>query len=127
VKRPLTVDRKVREMAVPGPFRTLALSGGGYRGLFAAEVLVRLEARLKSGPIANNFQLFAGTSVGGLIAAGLAVGRTPTEIRDAIETHGPSIFDPTVRLWGIPSFRNFPAPSVGLFAPNSAGPRSKPP
>jgi uncharacterized protein len=60
-------------------------------GLFAAKILELLEG---SGPaIGTKFDLIAGTSVGGLLALGLASGRRASEIRNAIETSGPAIFD----------------------------------
>ncbi len=52
-------------------FRILALSGGGYLGLYAAVVLADLEARVGE-PLGRRFDLIAGTSVGGLLAMALA-------------------------------------------------------
>jgi patatin-like phospholipase/acyl hydrolase len=49
----------------------LALSGGGYLGLYAAVVLADLEARVGE-PLGRRFDLIAGTSVGGLLAMALA-------------------------------------------------------
>ena len=52
----------------PSPeFRILALSGGGYLGLYAAVVLAELEERVGE-PLGRRFDLIAGTSVGGLLA-----------------------------------------------------------
>ncbi len=84
-----------------GPFRILAVSGGGFRGLFAAEAL-RLMSQDVRGAVGDLFDLHAGTSIGGLIAAGLAVGRTPEQLRDAILEFGPGIFDDRVRPFGVP-------------------------
>ena len=51
-------------------FRILALSGGGYLGLYTATVLAALEER--SGvPLGQRFDLIAGTSVGGILAVGV--------------------------------------------------------
>jgi len=73
------------------PFHILCLSGGGFLGLYTAAVLAELEA--ESGrPILESFDLVAGTSVGGIIALGLAAGRPAAEIRDAISDHGRAIF-----------------------------------
>ena len=44
----------------------LALSGGGFKGLYTAKILERLEEELKV-PIAQKFDLIAGTSIGGII------------------------------------------------------------
>ncbi len=71
-------------------YRILSLSGGGYLGLFTAHFLELIEGN--SGPIGSRFDLIAGTSVGGLIALGLAAGWSATEIRDEIESSGPDIF-----------------------------------
>jgi patatin-like phospholipase/acyl hydrolase len=72
-------------------FQILSLSGGGFLGLYTAAVLAELETTTK-GRIADHFDLLAGTSVGGIIALGLAA-RTPAEdIRSAFVEHGPKIF-----------------------------------
>lgn len=57
--------------ANPNEFRILALSGGGYLGLYTAVVLADLEARVGE-PLGRRFDLIAGTSVGGLLAMALA-------------------------------------------------------
>lgn len=73
--------------------RLLCLSGGGYRGLFIAQILARIEERLLAGePIGAHFGMFAGTSVGGLIALALTCGRRASEVRDALIEHAPRIF-----------------------------------
>ena len=72
-------------------FQILSLSGGGYRGLFTAEILARLEEQADR-PIGGCFDLIAGTSIGGIIAIGLGVGRTATDIRDAFLDNGEAIF-----------------------------------
>lgn len=75
----------------------LSLSGGGYRGLYTVRVLEALEAKARR-PLTEVFDVIAGTSVGGLIAVALALGTPATSIRQAIETHGPLIFDRRVRI-----------------------------
>lgn len=72
-------------------FQILALSGGGFMGLFTASVLAELEEQLGR-PIATCFDMIAGTSVGGIIGLGLASGTTATDIRDAFVQEGPNIF-----------------------------------
>jgi patatin-like phospholipase/acyl hydrolase len=52
-------------------FRILALSGGGYLGLYSAAVLAALEEQIGE-PIGRRFDLVAGTSVGGITAAAVA-------------------------------------------------------
>lgn len=69
----------------------LSLSGGGFRGFFQASVLSFLEKELGC-PLANNFSLIAGTSIGGINALALAA-EIPT--KDMVEFYikwGPKIF-----------------------------------
>ena len=73
------------------PFQILSLSGGGYLGLYTITVLSELERALDR-PLASCFDLLAGTSVGGIIALGLSLGRSPEEIKSAFEENGSSIF-----------------------------------
>jgi cGAMP-activated phospholipase len=70
-------------------FQILAISGGGYRGLYCADVLARIEGNVG---MRERFDLIAGTSIGGIIACALAVGVRAAEIRDAIAAQGKSIF-----------------------------------
>lgn len=65
----------------PGkPLRILSIDGGGVRGIIPAMFLVELE-KLLGGPIANYFDLIAGTSTGGFLTLLLTVagpdGKTP--------------------------------------------------
>lgn len=71
--------------------RVLALAGGGYRGLFTTEILIRLEAELKR-PIREVVDLTIGTSAGALIAAGIANGVSAVDIGKAFRSSGPQIF-----------------------------------
>ena len=59
----------------------LALSGGGFKGLYTAKVLERLEEELKV-PVAQKFDLIAGTSIGGIIALALAYEIPSSQIVD---------------------------------------------
>lgn len=69
----------------------LALSGGGYRGLYSATVLDELENALGQ-PLARHFDLICGTSAGGLLALGLAAEIPAKELRGIFESHGKKIF-----------------------------------
>lgn len=72
-------------------YQILSLSGGGFLGLYTAAVLAEIEER--SGKrLADCFDLFAGTSIGGIIALGLAAGQSASAIRDAFIERGPCIF-----------------------------------
>lgn len=73
------------------PFRILSLDGGGILGAFSAAFLAELEKRL-DGPIASHFDLIAGTSTGGIIAAALAAGEPASKIVDFYKERGPKIF-----------------------------------
>ncbi|HDO34610.1 MAG TPA: patatin, partial [Chromatiales bacterium] len=52
-----------------GTVRILSIDGGGIRGLIPAVLLEWLEARIGR-PISETFHLIAGTSTGGILAAG---------------------------------------------------------
>ena len=71
--------------------RILAIDGGGIRGVFPAAFLASLEERCER-PIGEYFDLIAGTSTGGIIAIGLALGLPAKDILDLYEQKGPAIF-----------------------------------
>ncbi|MDD5678842.1 MAG: CBASS cGAMP-activated phospholipase [Kiritimatiellae bacterium] len=73
-------------------FQILALDGGGLKGLFAAAVLAKIEEDLGGDPIARHFDLITGTSTGGIIAIGLALGLRPNELVEFYVQHGGHIF-----------------------------------
>jgi patatin-like phospholipase/acyl hydrolase len=73
------------------PYQVLCLSGGGYRGLYTAEVLAGIE-RETGIPLWRQFDLIAGTSIGGIIALGLAAGVSAIEIARAFREGGSAIF-----------------------------------
>lgn len=72
-------------------FQILALSGGGYLGLYTAEILARLEQQAGR-PLGQCFDLIAGSSIGGILAIGLAMEVPAAEMRDAFERDGENIF-----------------------------------
>ena len=72
-------------------FQILALSGGGFLGLYTAEILARLEQRAGK-PLAQCFDLVAGTSVGGILAIGLALEVPAARMRDLFDERGTRIF-----------------------------------
>lgn len=96
-------------------FQVLSLSGGGYLGLYTASILAQLEEHYNC-RIADHFDLIAGTSVGGIIALGLA-NRTPAQkIVDAFTENGPKVFSeapPPSSIWG-----NVKALKRNMFRPN---------
>ncbi|HXB40292.1 MAG TPA: patatin-like phospholipase family protein, partial [Bacteroidia bacterium] len=55
-------------------FKILSIDGGGLRGVIPIIILQELEKRMKGKRIQDMFDLFAGTSTGGLITSALVVG-----------------------------------------------------
>lgn len=80
-------------------FQILSLSGGGYRGLYTATVLADLERAIGK-PIARCFDLLAGTSVGGLLALGLALEIPASSLAQLFAEHGDGIFRRQRSLFG---------------------------
>jgi uncharacterized protein len=78
--------------ATPGrDFRILALSGGGFLGLYAAAVLAALEEQAGE-PIGRRFDLVGGTSVGGIIAAAVAFELPLSRIVQFFRDGGTAVF-----------------------------------
>src|SRR5450631_453675 len=77
-------------------FQILSLDGGGYPGIFSADLLASIE-ETQGTHIVDHFDLIVGTSTGGIVALGLAAGKSPAEIVDFYVTYGPRIF-PRPRL-----------------------------
>lgn len=81
-------------------FWILSLSGGGYRGLFSAEILKELE-RVCGGSLANKFDLIAGTSVGSILASAVAKELPASKLPSLFTEHGGDIFAPRRLLGGL--------------------------
>ncbi len=92
----LDTEDAPRSSAFRRRFNILALSGGGYRGLFTAKVLEKIEA--DGGPIRKRFDFIAGTSIGSILAGALAVGVSAERCAKAIEDHGEEIFPEAGRI-----------------------------
>jgi len=73
------------------PFRILSLDGGGIKGAFTASALATFE-RATGRRVVEHFDLITGTSTGGIIAIGLAMGKTAQEVCQFYETEGAVIF-----------------------------------
>lgn len=72
-------------------FHILALSGGGYRGLYTATVLEELEESFGY-PLAKHFDLITGTSIGGILALAIADEIPAADLRKLFVEHGTEIF-----------------------------------
>lgn len=71
--------------------RILCIDGGGIKGTQPAAFLATLEEDLDR-PISEYFDLIAGTSTGGILAIGLALGHSAKELLHLYEDRGPVIF-----------------------------------
>lgn len=85
------------ENPLDGRFQILALSGGGYRGLFTASILAQLEAEAGC-PLRDRFDVITGTSIGSILAGALAVGVPAADCLDGMLRHGELIFPTTGRV-----------------------------
>src|SRR5215469_6229146 len=78
--------------------KLLAIDGGGIRGVLSLEVLQKIEDLIRAQSDRQNFRLadyfdyIAGTSTGGIIAAGLSIGMSVGEIMKFYEQVGPQMF-----------------------------------
>lgn len=90
--------------------KLLSLAGGGFLGLYTALVLEYLEEPLKKrssdARLCQVFKLVAGTSVGGLLALGIAFGLPASELVKVLQEVGRQTFKPRIlpnlmgMLWG---------------------------
>lgn len=82
------------------PFKILSLDGGGIRGIYTAELLRLCEQTFCNGaPLARYFDMVSGTSTGGIIALGLGLQKSTTEIVDFYRHDGRKIFPPLPDWW----------------------------
>lgn len=100
-------ERRVKlqeRLARGGPRKLLALDGGGIRGVLALGILAEIERILvqESGRadyrLADYFDYVSGTSTGGIIAAGVAMGMSVAEILAFYRNNGARMFDKTSLL-----------------------------
>ena len=85
-------------------YRILSIDGGGIRGILTAVLLARIEENIPG--FLDEVDLFAGTSTGGLLALGLAAGKTPSEMIGIYKKFGSDVFarsflDRLFSLWGL--------------------------
>lgn len=74
-------------------FRILALSGGGYLGVYTATLLAALEERVGE-PLGRRFDLIAGTSVGGILAVALGYELPMQQLLRLFVERGSQVFSP---------------------------------
>lgn len=79
--------------SVEKPFQALALTGGGFRGLFAAQALQCMEEHLGH-PIGRHFDISCGTSIGGIVALAIAFEVPMKKVVDVFTEFGGTIFPP---------------------------------
>lgn len=72
-------------------FYILSVDGGGFRGMFAAHLLKRIEETWQI-DWRKRFRLLAGTSTGSILTAGLACGLSAKRLADFYDAHGEEIF-----------------------------------
>jgi len=73
------------------PFQALALTGGGFRGLFAAQALQCMEEHLGH-PVGRHFDISCGTSIGGIVALAVAFEIPMKKVVEVFTDLGAEIF-----------------------------------
>lgn len=85
--------------------KILSLNGGGVRGLFTISLLAELEDIIEEREkrtdvkIGEYFDLITGTSIGGILALGLASGQSARDLRDTFKENAQSIFPLHLFKW----------------------------
>jgi predicted acylesterase/phospholipase RssA len=77
--------------------RILCIDGGGIKGVFPASFLSTIETTICT-PVAEYFDLIVGTSTGGIIALGLGLGLSATDLLRFYQERGPAIFNGNGKL-----------------------------
>lgn len=87
-----------QRLSAPGPKRVLSIDGGGVRGALAIGFLEQLEAALRARygrpdlVLSDYFDLIGGTSVGAILAVGLALGRSAQDVARTFEVMSGRLF-----------------------------------
>jgi patatin-like phospholipase/acyl hydrolase len=102
-------------MSDPNTLRILELDGGGERGFMSLTFLQKFIQLWGISPssLASQFDVICGTSIGGIMALGFAMGMSPAQILPFFTVQGPYIFSLTSF---IPSVRPPLAAKIGLIA-----------
>ena len=102
--------------------KILSIDGGGIRGIIPAMLLAEIERRMQQ-PIAQMFDLIAGTSTGGILALGLAIPKmagaalyAAQDLVDMYAGEGNSIFSRSLlhRLAACGNLRHEKYPCTGI-------------
>ena len=95
------------------PRKILALDGGGIRGILTLEILLELEKQLKvelkkddSFRLSDYFDYIGGSSTGAIIATGLSLGKSVSEMLTFYEEKGEAMFDKASLLKKVRYFYN---------------------
>lgn len=87
----------------------VSIDGGGIRGIIPAIVLAEIEKRARK-PIAEIFDLMAGTSTGGIVATGLCKKDEPqysaNDLVELYQGYGPYFFESSFWRRSIASWLN---------------------
>jgi hypothetical protein len=93
--------------------KILSLDGGGIRGVLTLEILLEIENQLKTElkkddnfRLSDYFDYIGGTSTGAIIAAGLSLGMSVTELLKFYEDKGEAMFDKSFLLKRVKHFYN---------------------
>lgn len=109
----------LKEIAKNRPIRILSIDGGGMRGLIPLRQLQLMENQLRRDTgkgIYESFDLFVGTSIGGILAIALSQGKKPDELMKLFCENGENIFTYKERVSG-----NFGIPVIILGILGSLG------
>ena len=91
--------------------RILSLNGGGARGLFTISLLAEIERILAAETgnpdvkVGHYFDLITGTSIGGILALGLAADKSARELEVLFRDKAPYIFPQQKCQWFLPRLR----------------------
>lgn len=81
---------------VEKPFKILSIDGGGIRGIYPARFLAELEEDINNAGLPKKlfeyFDLICGTSTGGIIALGIALGMSAQEVLSIYRDNADKIF-----------------------------------
>lgn len=97
-----TSKESLKDAVTTMSFKILNLDGGGVRGAYAAAFLAEFE-QFVGHPLAEYFDLIAGTSTGAIVGAALAIGVPAEDVAQMYLKHIPAIFTPApprrIRGW----------------------------